>query len=115
MKRNWLFWVPRGLVILFALFTVIFSFDVFEMQVPWYKLAWGLLIHNIPFLVIMITLRLIWNRPATASILFYLLTVVFALIVRSNGHFWVPLIFTVPLLIVATLFLFEHLRKSTAS
>lgn len=115
MKRSWLFWIPRGLIMLFALFTVVFSFDVFDVQAPWYRILLRLLVHNVPLMVLLIALRISWNRPAVGSILFYLFMLAFAFVVRSHGVIWVPLIFTVPLFIVATMFMVEYLKLSRAS
>jgi hypothetical protein len=112
MKRNRLFWIPRGLILLFALFTMLFSLDVFEINAPWYQFALGFIIHNFPVFAMLLILWISWKHPAISSIICYLLMVVFAYIVRSNGLFYVPLIFTFPLFIIATMFLFEYLRDS---
>lgn len=110
MKHNWLFWLPRAIIVLFALFTMLFSLDVLEMQLPWYKIALGLLIHNIPFFALVIVLWLSWRHPAISSIICFLVMLGFAFIMRGNGTFYVHLIFGVPLFIAGTMFLLEHLR-----
>ncbi|GAB1467654.1 hypothetical protein MASR2M64_03320 [Candidatus Cloacimonadota bacterium] len=113
MKHNWLFWIPRGLLLLIALFTVLFSFDVFESAVPWYEVAMAFLIHNIPFFAIVIILYISWKSPAIASILCYLTMLGFAFIIRSNGKFYIPLIFESPIFIVGSLFLLEYFKAKS--
>jgi hypothetical protein len=44
MKR-FLYWFPRVLSIVFICFLTLFSFDVFEIQAPWYQLLGAFLIH----------------------------------------------------------------------
>jgi hypothetical protein len=111
MKHNWLFWLPRIFVILFALFTMIFSFDVFGMQAPWYRIALGFVIHNIPFFVLMLLLFLVWKRPAFGSIVFFLVMIPFALIVRTFGHIMTLVYFMAPPFIVGLLFLFDYFQQ----
>ena len=112
MKHNWMFWIPRALILLFALFTMLFSFDVFESSAPWYQIAVGFAIHNTPFLLMMVILWISWKLPGLSSIICYLAMVFFAYIVRSNGSIVPLLMFTVPLFLVATMFLFEYLKES---
>ncbi|PKN77751.1 MAG: hypothetical protein CVU48_10580 [Candidatus Cloacimonetes bacterium HGW-Cloacimonetes-1] len=114
MKHNWLFWIPRALILLFALFTMLFSFDVFNGYDPWYRIAQDFLIHNIPFFALMLILVISWKYPAVSSVICYLAMLFFAKIVRSNGSIYSLLSFTVPLFIVATMFLLEYLRRPQA-
>jgi hypothetical protein len=111
MKHNWLFWIPRILVILFALFTMIFSFDVFGEKAPWYTIALGFIIHNIPFIVLMLLLWISWKHPSIGSIVFFLVMIPFALIVRTFGHFMTLVYFLGPPFLIGVLFLFDYFQQ----
>ncbi|MDP8221531.1 MAG: hypothetical protein P9X26_09300 [Candidatus Stygibacter frigidus] len=113
MKFPWYIWIPRILIILVSLFAALFSIDVFEGQDPlWYQLL-GLLIHNIPVLLILLTLILTWNRPLTAGIIFGSLTLIFTILIAiyfTKSFWWDVLFFILPLLICVSLFFLTHFK-----
>lgn len=65
-------WAARGFTILYMLFLMIFSVDVFDgNQSIWMKLG-GFIIHNIPVILLVFFLIFTWNKPVIAGILFML-------------------------------------------
>jgi hypothetical protein len=74
-----LFWIPRGLAILVALFLAVFALDVWGMQGTfWLKLG-GFLIHLMPVFLILIALAIAWRWEAFGGLLFLALAVFFLL------------------------------------
>jgi hypothetical protein len=117
MKFPWYIWIPRILIILVSLFAALFSIDVFEGSAPiWHKLL-GLLIHNIPVLLILLTLILTWKRPLVAGIVFGSITLIFIILIAIyfKEFFWIDMLFFIlPLLICVALFFLTHFKKVKA-
>lgn len=72
-----LYWTPRALCIVFALFLSLFAFDVFEEGVGFWETSLALLMHLIPTFLLLILLVLSWRREWIAGILFPLLGVLY--------------------------------------
>jgi len=67
-SRNWLFWTPRIFSILFICFIAMFSLDVFEPGLSAGEIALGLLMHNIPTLVLIALLIVSWKYDLVGAI-----------------------------------------------
>jgi hypothetical protein len=68
--KQLLFWTPRILSLLFALFISLFALDVFSEGHGFWKTLLALLMHLIPTAVILIVLAISWNREWVGGILF---------------------------------------------
>ena len=116
MKINFnkiIYWAPRILAILFILFLAMFSLDVFDLQLDFWQTIVGLLMHNIPVLILLIVLIISWKYEIVGGIAFILaglLYIVF-LAVNSiiNGFEWYyltwPLPISGPAILIGILFL----------
>ena len=97
-------WAPRILLALFALFLTIFSLDVFEEGRTAGEIAMGLLVHNLPSLLLFVILALSWRREWLGAIACAVLGVFY--IAWAWGRF--PLIAYVaisgPLFVIAALY-----------
>jgi len=117
MKFPWFIWIPRILLIIVLLFLALFSIDVFEGKASiWNKLL-GSLIHNIPSLILLLLLILTWNRPLYGGIFLVLFTVVLTVVsaIIFHKHLGIDaLIFVMPMLITAFLFILAHYKKFPA-
>ena len=71
--NKFIFWTPRILLIVFALFLVIFSFDVFDSASGLGEILIGLLIHNLPSFVLLIILIISWKHDLIGGIIFMIL------------------------------------------
>lgn len=68
--REALFWTPRVMSLVFALFLLLFSFDVFEgPESIWLKLG-GFLVHSIPSLVMFIACLYAWKHEWLGALIF---------------------------------------------
>jgi hypothetical protein len=73
MKNNTgriLFWTPRILVFLFAIFVSLFALDVFGEGRGFWETVLALLIHLIPTAIILIALVISWRWELIGGILF---------------------------------------------
>jgi len=70
--NGWIYWTPRILAILLILFLALFSLDVFDMNLGFWETATGLLIHNIPSLVLLIVLAIAWKYEIVGGVVFTL-------------------------------------------
>jgi len=66
--KRFLYWTPRVLGILFALFITLFAFDVFAEGLSVPKVILALLLHLIPTAVIVIVLIISWRREWVGAI-----------------------------------------------
>jgi hypothetical protein len=60
--KAFLFWTPRILGILFILFLMMFSLDIFEMSDNVGEILLGLLMHNLRPLILLVALLIGWRR-----------------------------------------------------
>ncbi len=65
-----LYWAPRLLGILFIGFLTVFSLDVFEPGMSGREIALGLLMHNIPSLIMIVLLIIAWRKEIVGAVTF---------------------------------------------
>jgi hypothetical protein len=85
VARRWLFWTPRVLGILFAVFISLFAMDVFEGHQPLGQVLLALAMHLIPTALIVGALAVAWRWEWVGAVLFFGLGV--AYIVTMRGRF----------------------------
>lgn len=73
--NKFIFWTPRILLILFALFLAIFSLDVFDSASNLSEILIGLFMHNLPSLVLLVILIISWKNDLVGGIIFLTLGV----------------------------------------
>ncbi len=87
-----IYWIPRGLSILFILFLALMSLDVFEGDYGFWGTVVGLLIHNIPAITLSIVLAISWKHEVVGGVSFILAGIIYiAMLARtslSNGFEW---------------------------
>mgnify|MGYP001030622112 CR=1 FL=1 len=71
--RVLLFWTPRVLAILFALFISLFALDAFAVDKPFLEQVAGFLIHLIPTAVVVAALVIAWKHSLIGGGLFLLI------------------------------------------
>jgi len=103
-SKKTLFWTPRVLTILFALFISIFAFDVFEENEGFLNISLALFLHLIPTFVIIIILILSWKREWIGGIFYLILAILYIFWANSRLIFPFYLIIATPLILIALLF-----------
>ena len=113
-----IYWTPRVLGILFVLFLMLFSLDVFDMGLTAGQIAIGLFMHNIPALILAVILWIAWKYEIVGGIVFILADLTYMALSATRGTFdpWfmalaTSLILTVPALLIGILFLVGWFKK----
>lgn len=115
-----IFWVPRILSILFILFLMLFSLDIFDMNLGFWGTLLGLFMHNIPALFLIIIVIISWKHEIAGGIVFIMagllyLFMILREILRSYPHEWYMLywclIISGPAFLIGILFLMGWFKK----
>ena len=114
-KKNWLFWLPRILGILFAAFVSIFVLDVFDGSGDWGKIFTALFISLIPTYILIIILLVAWRWELIGGILYIGLAYYYLFTVFKHLNLSVFMVIPFPCLVLGGLFLAKYIisRKSS--
>lgn len=121
MKKSvkWVvFWLPRILCILFALFISLFALDVFGEGYGFWETIVALLIHLIPTAMVLVALAIAWRWEWIGAILFVALGVWYVIMAWGKFEWTTYLLIAGPLYLIGALFLVNwfcraELRSST--
>jgi len=107
-----IYWSPRILGILFAVFISLFAFDVFGEGYGFWEAILALLIHLVPTYLVIIALVLAWRWEWIGAVLFTGLGIFY--IIWTWGKFpWVTyVVISGPLFLVGILFLVNWITRS---
>jgi hypothetical protein len=110
--RGVVFWMPRVLSILFALFISLFALDVFGAGYGFWETIVALLIHLVPTGMILIALAIAWRWEWIGGILFAALGAWY--IIMAWGKFpWITyLLVAGPAFLIGALFLVNGLYRA---
>ena len=110
--KRLIFWAPRTLCLLFAVFLSLFALDVFGAGYGFWQTIVALLIHLVPTYIVIIALVIAWRWEWVGIILFAGLGVFY--IAEAWGRFPLVtyLLISGPLFLVAVLFLVNWIYKS---
>jgi hypothetical protein len=119
--NKFIYWAPRILGIIFVLFLMLFSLDVFQPGLTIWQIATGLFIHNIPALFLLIILIISWRREIVGGVIFILAGFLYIfLLARSPEFEWFMLTWAItisgPAFATGILFLInwrgeKHIRR----
>ncbi len=70
--NKFIYWAPRILSILFVLFLMMFSLDIFDGNYGFWGTILGLFMHNIPALILLAVVIISWKRELVGAIAFIL-------------------------------------------
>jgi hypothetical protein len=104
-----LFWTPRVLCILFAMFVSVFALDVFGEGYGFGETILALLIHLVPTYIVVVALVIAWRWEWVGAILFIALALFY--LVWSGRLDW-SLVISGPLFLVGVLFLFNWIYRA---
>jgi hypothetical protein len=102
-----LYWAPRALCVVYALFISLFALDVFNEGKGFWGTSLALLIHLVPTLLVLILLAVSWRREWIGGILFVLLGVLYVVWAwhKPFGVWSTLLMIAGPLVLTGALFL----------
>jgi hypothetical protein len=114
-SRKVLLWAPRLILIIFALFLVIFSFDVFQEGKDATEIAIGFVLHNSPSMMLGLLVFAAWRREWIGALVCLVLAV--AYIVWAWGRFPISVYFGIagPLFLVAVLYAMNWRLRSRSA
>jgi len=109
--KKFLYWIPRVVAILFAIFISLFALDVFGEGCTFWETILALLIHLVPTYLVIIALLIAWKWEAVGGLIFIALGLFY--IFRFGGHFpfTAYLIISGPLFLIGVLFLLNKFIK----
>jgi hypothetical protein len=105
-----LFWAPRVLTIVFAIFVAAFALDVFGEGYSGWRLLLALIIHLVPAAIIAAVLALAWRWEWVGTLLFAGLGL-FYLRYNLRHPNWI-LVISGPMFVIAALFLINWVNRS---
>jgi len=106
-----LFWAPRLLSILFAVFLSLFALDVFNEGYGFLEMIRALLIHLVPVYILAIALVIAWRWDRIGTILFFALALIYPVISWGRLHWSAYLGISGPLVLLGILFLFNWIYR----
>lgn len=98
----------------FALFTVIFSLDVFGGKESIWQQLGGFLIHNIPLLVLCLVLIFTWKRPLLAGILCIMVAVALTVLFYNRWNWTSYLLVGGTPFLVGALYIIAYLSETAS-
>ncbi len=116
--NKFIYWAPRILGIIFVLFLMMFSLDVFEPGLTAWQIAIGLFMHNIPALLLLIILIISWKHEIVGGITFILAGLIYIIILLMKPELewymlsW-SLIIAGPAFLIGILFIKNWLKKKS--
>ena len=117
---RFIYWTPRILSILFILFLALFSLDVFDLKLGFWPTILGLIIHNIPSLILLVVLVISWKHEIVGGIVFILAGLLYSCllimrIIMSDPFEWYmlswSLIIAGPAFLIGILFTIGWFKK----
>ncbi|MFC1769069.1 hypothetical protein ACFLZX_04870 [Nanoarchaeota archaeon] len=95
---------------------MMFSLDIFDMDLDFWGTLLGLFMHNIPALILLVVLLISWKYEIVGGIVFILAGIFYIAMVSMNPNFGpdilIPiLIISGPAFLIGTLFLIGWIKK----
>jgi hypothetical protein len=110
MKRI-LFWTPRILCILFAMFLSLFALDVFGEDQGFWETTLALLIHLIPVYIVVIVLVVAWRWEWVGAVVFNGLALLYVIWFWGRFHWCAYVGISGPMIVVGVLFLLNWIYR----
>jgi hypothetical protein len=112
IQKRLLYWSPRVLTILFAIFLSLFALDVFNEGYGFWKTVLALAIHLVPTFIVLAVLLLAWRWEWIGAVLFAAAAALYTAQVRPRHFSWAVIsAIALPLLVIAALFLINWLKR----
>jgi hypothetical protein len=110
-KQQWLYWSPRILGILYALFISLFALDILGSGYGLWDTIVALLVHLVPTWIILAALLIAWRWEKVGGILFIFIAVVFLAWFGARSPWPNYVLLFLPLVVVGVLFLVDGYSK----
>ncbi len=107
-----LFWTPRVLCIIFAVFLSLFALDVFGKEHGFWETTLALLIHLLPVYLVVAALVIAWRWEWIGAILFVALALFYLLWFWGRFHWSAYVVISGSLFMLAVLFLLNWIFRA---
>jgi len=107
-----LYWLPRILGILFAVFLSLFALDVFSEGYGFWETIWALLMHLVPTGLVLLALAVAWRWEWVGAVVFAGLGVWYLVMAWGKFEVGTYLVIAGPLFLIAGLFLVNWLLRA---
>lgn len=104
-------WLPRIIAIIFIFFLSIFSLDVFSMEGTFLQKMEGLLMHNIPTLILIFLLIFAWKRELIGGIIFIAIGILFTAYFNTYQRIDSFILISIPPMLAGALFILSGYKK----
>lgn len=111
-SRRLLYWTPRILAILFALFVSLFALDLLDEASGFRELATGLALHLIPVAALALLLVLAWRREWLGAVGFTTLALLYVAWSWGRFPFLTYAVMAGPPLLAGALFLLNWIHRA---
>ena len=118
MKKKiskFIYWTPRILSIIFILFLMLFSLDIFDMKLGFWGTIVGLFMHNLPALILLVVLLISWKYEIVGGIAFILAGLLYIILLMKNPFEWYMLSWAIQIagiaFLIGILFFINWFRK----
>ena len=112
LSKQILFWSPRALSILFAIFISLFALDVFSEGNDFWKTLLALAIHLVPTLIIVLLLIIAWRWEWIGGIAFLILAATYVVMAWRRFPLSVYFVVAGPMVIISILFFINWKYKA---
>lgn len=117
--NKFIYWTPRILSIILVLFLTIFSWDVFDENLGFWQTIFGLLIHNLPAIMLAVIIWISWKYEVVGGIAFILASIahmVFSVLRVDHEPWYISSAFSLiidgPAFFIGILFLIGWFKKT---
>ena len=110
VKRG-LFWTPRILCILFALFLSLFALDVFGEVRSFWETVLALMIHLVPVYLVVIALALAWRWAWVGAVVFTAMAILYVVLEWGRFDWSAYAVIAGPLALLGALFLLNWVYR----
>lgn len=110
--KSFIFWIPRVLTILFALFLGLFASDVFSEGLGFWDTAVALLMHLVPSFAVLLFLAIAWKWELVGAVVYALFGLLY--VAAAIDHPTWILGISGPLFIISLLWLLGWLQRRKA-
>ncbi len=108
-----LYWSPRILSIVFAIFISLFALEALNQGYGFWQTVLALLINLIPAYIVVGLLIIAWRWEWVGAVLFAAAAVLYTVQTRPRHFSWAVIsAIALPLLVIAVLFLINWLKRS---
>jgi len=95
MKNKFIFWTPRIFGIIFILFLMLFSFDVFGEGLTCWQTVGAFLLHNVPTIILGIIIAIAWKYELVGAITFALAGIAYIVSLFFSPFEWFKIIWAI--------------------